>query len=603
MIDYAVLLWPDSDDACQALDAARRIAVHLEGAGWLREVNEPGRIVLLRGCHRSPVVRLIGDDTILIGHVFDRSATEAGRVEPLRTPAGAAPFDVMCTWWADHGWGAYVAIHRSRDAPATVELFRDPIGMLDCVCWKHGLLHVTTSVPEPLLDVAPPPDLAISWSRVAGLLRLPGSAGENLPLVGLDVPAPGTSLRLSIGTPVVRTFWSPACFARRPTTSQIAATLPDLVDACVAAWCSTTSRAIGELSGGLDSAIVASGVTRLAPPPATTWFNYRSIDREGDERRYARAVADRLALDLVEHVRDDATIDEDLMAAIPPALRPPIASLGLFHDADLAERGRALGADTLLTGQGGDALFFQPASPLVAADFAFGFRSWRQSVAALPDIAMWTNRSGWSVLGTMAQSRLRSAPLPMPALRHDLVDPAFPVALHPIGWMSDAADLPPAKQLEILNLATARAAFGPSYCSSAMRVVHPLMSQPLLEHVLSIPAITLTRGRRDRALIREAYRNRLPGLLVERHGKGCLTAFYGRMLARSVPFLRTYLLDGVLATDGILQTGRLDALLDPDALMRTNAYTEIIVIMIMERWAREWSKRITNLNRKSAKRV
>jgi len=60
----------------------------------------------------------------------------------------------------------------------------------------------------------------------------------------------------------------------------------------------------------------------------------------------------------------------------------------------------------------------------------------------------------------------------------------------------------------------------------------------------------------------------------------------------SAPFLRAYLLDGVLAENGLLQTDRLDALLDADTLMRTNAYTEIIVILVMERWARDWSARI-----------
>jgi len=590
VIDYAVLVWPADDaqtDAC-----AQSLAAALDRAGWQRQVDEPGRIVLLRGAHRSPVVRMIGEDTILIGHVFDRAATQAGHVASLRAPAGAAPFDIKCAWWVDHGWGAYVAVRHDPEAPCAVELFRDPIGMLDCICWSHGRLRIATSAPEPLLAHAPPPDLAIDWALVAAMLRLPGSAGEALPLTGLASPAPGTILRLSRSDSIVRSLWSPARLARRAPTRDAAQILPDLVDACVAAWCWTTTRAVGELSGGLDSAIVAAGVARLPTPPAMTWFNYRSTDREGDERRYARAVADRLGLELAETLRDDAAIDERLMAAMPTALRPPVASLSLFHDADLAARGRSLGADTLLTGQGGDALFFQPATPLVAADLAWDARRWRHGLPAIRDIALWTNRTHWSVLGTALRARLRPSPLAMPALRHDLVAPAFAAAPHPIGWMADTADLPPAKQLQILNLAAARAAFGTSYCSSAMRVVHPLMSQPLLEQILPIPTIDLTEGRRDRALVRRAYRSRLPELLIDRRGKGCLTAFYGRMLAMSAPFLRAYLLDGVLAENGLLQTDRLDALLDADTLMRTNAYTEIIVILVMERWARDWSARI-----------
>ena len=60
---------------------------------------------------------------------------------------------------------------------------------------------------------------------------------------------------------------------------------------------------------------------------------------------------------------------------------------------------------------------------------------------------------------------------------------------------------------------------------------------------------------------------------------------------------------GVLATNGVLQIDRLESLLDVDALRRTNAYTEIIIILIMERWARDWSQRIAGLTRAEASRT
>lgn len=167
---------------------------------------------------------------------------------------------------------------------------------------------------------------------------------------------------------------------------------------------------------------------------------------------------------------------------------------------------------------------------------------------------------------------------------------------HPLRWLDDTADLAPAKQLQILNLAACRAAFGGSWCASAMTVRHPLMSQPLLEHVLPISALDLTQGRRDRAMIRQAYAERLPLILLKRRGKGCLTPFFGRMLAASMPFLRDYLIGGVLDQHHLLDRETLAMVLDPEHVMRTNCYTEIFVVLLMERWARAWCDRITAID-------
>ena len=122
-------------------------------------------------------------------------------------------------------------------------------------------------------------------------------------------------------------------------------------------------------------------------------------------------------------------------------------------------------------------------------------------------------------------------------------------------------------------------------------MVHPLLSQPLLERILPIPAATLTQARRDRAMIRTAYDGRLPALLLERHGKGLLTAHYGRRLAASTSFLRDYLLGGLLASERVIVPDVLAPLLDPELLMRSDHYAGLLLALMAERWARGWSER------------
>lgn len=597
MTGFIALRWPAGTPAPDR--TAGLLRQRARDLGWHCLVDQPGWTVLAEPRPTDACThRTLEDRTIVVGALFDRAATERGEVAAGVIAADARDFGGVCDQLTTRCWGGYVALAIDRDDPSRLEMFRDPIGMTECVSWRRGALRVVTSAPECFLAPAAPTDLAIDWPRVAGLLRFPGSVADALPFIGVETLEPGVRLELTERTRYTTRHWAPAHFARaRALSARVSGTLPlpALVDACVRAWRSCSNVAIAELSGGLDSAIVAAG---LAPSdhPVAGWFHYYASDREGDERRYARAVAAHLDLPLHETLQDQRVIDAALMADVPVTLRPNVASISFFHDRDLAARGRALGADTLLTGQGGDAVFFQPASPLIAADLWRDPRPWPKRSAAVADLAAWSGRSIWSVLGTALRVRVAPFPIAMPEYRVDLVSRALPRDAQPLRWLDGTADLAPAKQLQILNLAAARAAFGGSWCASAMTVLHPLMSQPLLEHVLPLSALDLTQGKRDRAMIRAAYADRLPPILLERRGKGCLTPFFGRMLAASTPFLRDYLLGGVLVRHQVLDPASTAAVLDPDHLMQTNSYTEIFVALLTEHWARAWCDRLAAIH-------
>lgn len=593
MTGFIAYRWPVEDRPAD--QSAARLRMAALDRGWQSVQDGPGWTVLAE----APLVhareyRTVDDCTVVIGSVFDRTATDEGRVADGVVPGGSQDFAMLCDHLTTRCWGAYVALRIEPDDPSSLNIFRDPVGMLDCVVWHSEGVQIVTSMPEPFIAHAPPVDLAIDWPRVAALLRFPGSVCDALPLVGVEAVPAGVRLALAGNTRRTKRLWAPAIFARQPVASS-PPSLPVLIDACIGAWHSRTGIAIAEVSGGLDSGLVAAGLVRSGRD-VSGWFHYHAIDREGDERVYARAVAAHLGLPLHETLQDHRIVDAALMADVPVTLRPNVASISVFHDRDLAAQGRALGADTLLTGQGGDAVFFQPATPLIAADLWRDPRPWPVKAKTIADLAGWTGRSIWSVLGTALRARIAPSAVALPVYRVDLVARDMPRDDHPLRWLDNTADLAPAKQFQILTLAACRAAFGGSWCASAMTVRHPLMSQPLLEHVLPISALDLTQGKRDRAMIRQAYAGRLPPILLERRGKGCLTPFFGRMLAASIPFLRDYLIGGVLDQHHLLDRKTLAIVLDPEHVMRTNCYTEIFVVLLMERWARAWCDRIAAID-------
>ena len=587
MTRFVALRWPIADH--RASDRADALGAALASAGWACPVRQPGWHVW---CERRPgrwmLHRLEDDRIILVGRLFERRATEAGLVTDAVLPDRAAFFGPLCQWITENVWGSYVALRQDPENPESLDLFRDPVGMVECATWTSEGIRIATSHPEAVVTLAPPKDLAIDWNRLADIMLRPVIVSDQVALRGIDIVPPGTWVRTDGGKRSDRCLWSPTAFALAGAPSPPAID-PTLVDACTAGWASCSTSAVAELSGGLDSAIVAAGITAHGATHVRSWFNYYAVDPRGDERRYALSIAHHLGLPLETIGCPEVPLGPAQVDTMPVGLRPGFGSTNFVHDADLANRARALGADMLLTGNGGDSLFFQDPSSWIAADLRHSGLGWRARLSILARLSAWTGTSIWSLA---AKARgWQSASPDLPETGCTFLTPGIDRAEAPIPWLVDADALAPAKRLQLLYLAIARSSFNPSWCADVMSVAHPLMSQPLLEHVLPIPAVDLTEASRDRALARRAYAGRLPASVIGRHGKGVLTPYYGRRLAASTGFLRDYLLGGILAERRVIDLGRLEPILDPDHLMHSDHYAELLLAILAERWARVWSDR------------
>ena len=71
-----------------------------------------------------------------------------------------------------------------------------------------------------------------------------------------------------------------------------------------------------------------------------------------------------------------------------------------------------------------------------------------------------------------------------------------------------------------------------------------------------------------------------------------MTAFYGRLLAGSLPVLRPWLLDGRLAREGLLDVATLDQILKPEVLLWSGGFGEIMTAAALEGWVRVWENRL-----------
>lgn len=245
----------------------------------------------------------------------------------------------------DRFWGGYVALLVDGGA---LTLLRDPSGAMPC--YRIPIAGGWAAASDVSLLVQ------------AGLLK-PEIAWKEMPrfLAARDLPAsataienvrellPGTYERIEAGKAKSNSFWSPWNYVGRewPGAEQMEEKLRRTVDHSVASWASTSGSLLLTLSGGFDSSVVA-----VALGIAKRQFSCLTISTGGglgNERDYARAMAEGVGARLVEEGYDLADIDLSLSAA--RHFPKPIGQIHetAYHAKAMRVAG-SLGADAIYTG-------------------------------------------------------------------------------------------------------------------------------------------------------------------------------------------------------------------------------------------------------------
>lgn len=518
----------------------------------------------------------------LIGDVFNRSQPPVRRVRDDDPHAYEKKLVARF-------WGRFIGV-RLDARGQLASLLRDPSGALDCIWWRQGPLTLAASDIPNWLARAAGAGWRINSARVEAALHDPYSTSGALMLDGPTALLPGALQDFRGPRPV--TLWRPDWITRcaSPVSDEAAGqSLRDAVDQTIAGIRRAGGVLAAEVSGGLDSSIVAASLATAGKDQVRLWLNAWGPDASADERPWVDALSAHLDIAVTCVPRATGRLTSELLDALTLGVRPGLAALDGLQDADWARRFTEAGIDTVVTGKGGDTLFIQPADIGIFVD-QYQVQGWRSLFShALPDLARWNQRSVW----TLARQALR------PEWTPDAID--TPNALlaqrrrpdvprHP--WLEQIQDLGPAKRRQILGLVQGCGLHGPSLQTQAISVIHPLLTQPVIEACLALPVSQLTLGQRDRALAREAFSDRLPKAITSRRSKGEMTAFYGHLIADGLNVLRPWLLDGRLAAMGLIDHENAAAALTRDSLAWRGGYVDIMVTAAIEGWVRAWEQRL-----------
>lgn len=585
MGDYLLVVRRPEDAAAEALSAALAdlsrtagLAVSdLNGRAWLA-VNGP----------HAPKTLQVGHWT-LIGDVLNRRRP----VLPPTRPEDAWDYErkLMARFW-----GRYIGVQFGRDDQLSA-ILRDPSGALECVAWSHdGVTIVASHAPDWLVRKLRPP-WRINVRRLDQALRDPLMSSGPLLIDGPVAVDPGTVQPLPLEHPA-QSLWRPADFARRslepaPALEDAAASIRGAIDEAVAGLAGLSGPVAAEVSGGLDSSLIASSLVRGSPAEVALWLNACGATPEADERPYVAALAGALGIDPLCVPHATGPMSEAWLERTSQGLRPGVNALDRPHDMDWAARLASAGARALMTGKGGDSILLQRSTADVFTD-SWRARGWRALLSPdVPRLAATNELSVWSMIAEARRHGREGSRLPV---RDEGFLTPLPgggsdgAPVHP--WLAGCEPFGPAKTMQIAGVLDSVSRHGPSMLTEVIDVRHPLCAQPVIEACLALPTFLLTHGGRDRGLARHAFRERLPPVIIDRRSKGDMTRIYGRMILDNLGVLRPWLLDGRLAALGIIDRAAADRLLTRESLIWRGYYSSIIVAAAFEGWVRAWERRL-----------
>ncbi len=605
MYRYFVLIWNPANP--RAVSAAQLLCdrVASAGAGWNRVFSAQGVAAFHAGVTQGSgaTLRLAGDAGAVFGRIFNRDRGDTAAA--VRVDFNSAESDQVVRSGTrrlvERYWGRYVGLVRD---PATDEtwILRDPSGGMPCLTSVHQDVHLVFSDLEDCYSLGVM-SFTVNWAFIRRFMGYSGVQSRETALNEVSEVQFGERLRFSGGTVERSLVWDPIAVAQTDPIcdpDKAVAELRRETRACVHAWASCYTDILHNLSGGLDSSIVLSCLKDAPSRPNVTCLHYFGTGPDEDERRYARAMATRAGVELVEHALDVREARLDDLFRLRRSARPWFYLYELEHGRFELQLAAERQAKALFSGSGGDGVFFQAHADLAVTDYLFdhGFRSDLFKVAA--DAARISRKSVWPLLLTAVRSRV------MPRKWHPLRTTSGPTRtlvnpdvlraaakdqalIHP--WFSGRSlrSVPPGILWHILSIAGAPAFYSSFEAGSYPERTLPLLSTPLLELCLRTPTYVLIRNGMDRATARRAFESDLPPEIVKRRSKGRIDQHIRNVLDDNLDFVRDILLDGYLVKQGLLDRKNLELYLTRERSPADFQYAEILhEHLCTEAWLGRW---------------
>jgi asparagine synthase (glutamine-hydrolysing) len=556
-------------------------------AGKFRDVIHTADLHAVVSTSCRPSIDCLGG--VIFGSLFARDTSRS--IDTLATQAQKDICQSQGEQLIDDFWGGYVAVLPSEDA-RSVSVVRSPFGDLPCYYVETSDAVILAS-DIPLLIAATDLRPVVEWQALTRHLIASNVPRSETCLSGIRELRGGQRLTIDADQIAVSEMWSAWICAKSQfsTRAEAADHLRRSVLDSTAAVAGQFDRIVLKLSGGVDSSIVAAALARA--PATFSCVTLVTKNPSGDERRYARLVAEAFSAPLQETYRDPAHVDLTRSASAHEP-RPTVRSFLQESDRICRTAAAESGAGAIFDGGGGDNVFCSLRSAAPVADSLLsehpeaGFLQTAKSVARLAQASVWT----------VGKSALAKAWFKSPAFQwkgdtrflsrqsQSMVQAAVK---HP--WLEAPGDALPGKAAQIALFVRAQCYVEGLDPLAPYQLVAPLVTQPVVETCCRAPSWMWFDGGRDRAIARAAFCEELPAEVIWRRSKGTPESFMAELYEANRPIIRELLSEGLLAANDIIDRDALAAELRHSGPVRGSNYVRVMQLLDAEVWARSWSLR------------
>jgi len=538
----------------------------------------------------------------ILGRIFKRNnghSAPATRTDLSALTASPA-YDADPSALVRNFWGQYIFLNVDT-ANRRALVFRSPLCGIPVYYVTDGNIWLFFSNPAHIAQVKIA-GFQIDWAYLTFHQRYHYIETDDAALLPAKQLRHGHSLRINDHHAAICNDWDlrQHCKPLANTDArQQARLLRETVVDCVSAWSSLFQKICLRLSGGLDSSIVACALRLAGNTPQVDCFTYYGATIEGDERYFARRVAEQNGYALTEIPDRRGNQRYDLLWEFPLSGTPFGELLSAFRAPMEFPVVQSCGAQAVFDGEPGDAIFVR-GNVNFAGDYLFdrgldlGFlraamwaaRRNKQSVYAIIRDAFASRREPPGRL-LMENLRLTESPL-MPEQKFADTFRDRRIA----ETIAGLEGLAPGKLLHAFQLDSVPENFATSVSGERYISFSPLCSQPLYELCLSLPVYDLIWKGWDRGLARLAFADVLPNEILVREQKGGVTHTLNEAFADNLDLFRACFSDSVLVKHGVLDPEKVAWGLAGDTGQGFFARQSMLITVATEIWARRWSELI-----------
>jgi asparagine synthase (glutamine-hydrolysing) len=505
-------------------------------------------------------------------------------------------------------WGHYVSVlhYPAKDSAVVM---RSPVSRLPCFKSRHEGITIFFSNLDDFASLQAA-RLSVNWASITAQVVGGDYITNETALEGVDSVECGEAVECRSSSCATRSYWDPRSFLEDRSISnfdEATRAIRTATDNCVSALSSAHKGVLMRLSGGLDSSIVLSSLSRAPHKPFITAVNYYSPG-SGDERRFARSMARRAKVQILERLRNEH-LDLHRFLDCNRTVRPVLNFSAPDVEARNIALARELKASAILDGELGDNIFGSQPTPGAIVECVNQTGLGRTFLSHAVDYSMLTKQSLWRTLSSArAEARKISGATDFKILaemqRHYGTDGLGSVLLasaaaqrnygenadrflHP--WLKGSRSIAPGSHMLLFGLiaVTSTSYHSPFTNPSDPPQLSPLASQPLVEIALRIPAYLHCKAAQDRAVARSAFADALPPEIINRgQGKGISDLWAKAVVENNTEFLREFLLDGVLAKTGLIDREKVNNALSPRIVKSGVIVGDIFAKLYIESWLR-----------------